>query len=163
MQSCQTESADFFEAFGHVTAVQGEWVQVTIEQQGCGRCHEPGGCGGQSLTQMLNKPQAYWVRNTIQAVEGERVSVLMPPKQVNRAAWLAYLRPLLLLFVGAAAGSIVGGGELYSILGALLGLAFGFIGLKRAARSVTSSESHLNGAEIPLNSEPVLSRVPMQR
>ena len=48
---------------------------VEIEQGGCGRCHEPGGCGGQQLTQMFcSTPKTYRVANEIGAGVGDRVT-----------------------------------------------------------------------------------------
>lgn len=107
---------------GVVRALEGGDALVEVEQGGCGRCHEEGGCGGQQLTQMFcSGPKSYRAENTIGAGIGDRVVVATPSGSVRRTANLAYGAPLL----GAIAGAFVGmsiGGDPWAILGALCGL-----------------------------------------
>ncbi|WP_295003746.1 SoxR reducing system RseC family protein [uncultured Dechloromonas sp.] len=107
---------------GVVRALEGGDALVEVEQGGCGRCHEEGGCGGQQLTQMFcSGPKSYRAENTIGAGIGDRVVVATPAGSVRRTANLAYGAPLL----GAIGGALVGmpiGGDPGAMLGAVCGL-----------------------------------------
>ena len=37
------------ETKGTITALDGDYALVRIADAGCGRCHEPGGCGGVNI------------------------------------------------------------------------------------------------------------------
>ncbi|WP_234086818.1 SoxR reducing system RseC family protein [Azonexus sp. R2A61] len=108
-----------------VSALDGREALVEV-QQGCGRCYEKGGCGGQSLTQMFcNGPKRYRVRNDVGAQVGDTVSVAVAPGNIRRSANLAYGLPV----VACLAGAIVGDlwlGDVAAMLGGLLGLFAGF-------------------------------------
>lgn len=114
---------------GVVRAVEGGDALVEVEQGGCGRCHEEGGCGGQQLTQMFCRgPKSYRAENTIGAGIGERVVVATPSGSVRRTANLAYGAPLM----GAIGGALVGmplGGDPGAMVGAFCGLlaALGYV------------------------------------
>lgn len=107
---------------GVVRALEGGDALVEVEQGGCGRCHEEGGCGGQQLTQMFcSGPKSYRAENTIAAAIGDRVVVATPAGSVRRTANLAYGAPLM----GAIGGAVVGmplGGDPGAMLGAVCGL-----------------------------------------
>ena len=105
-----------------VRSLDADMVEVEIEQ-GCGRCHEEGGCGGQNLTQMFAAgPRHYRLRNTVAAGVGDRVAIAIAPGSVRRSANFAYGVPLAALFVGALAG-----GQLAGDGGAMLGAAAGLL------------------------------------
>ncbi|UCV01765.1 SoxR reducing system RseC family protein [Dechloromonas denitrificans] len=105
-----------------VRSVDGDQALVEVEQGGCGRCHEKGGCGGQHLTQMFcSGPKTYRVDNLVAASVGERVTVAIAAGSVRRTANLAYGVPLLSMLVGAALGTQIGG-DLGAVLGAGGGL-----------------------------------------
>lgn len=114
---------------GVVRALNGSDALVEVEQGGCGRCHEEGGCGGQQLTQMFcSGPKSYRAENSIGASVGERVVVATAPGNVRKTANLAYGAPLL----GAIGGALLGmplGGDAGGIIGAVAGLigAFAYI------------------------------------
>ena len=114
---------------GIVRGLDGEKALVEVEQGGCGRCHEEGGCGGQQLTQMFcSGPKAYEAENGIGAVVGDKVVIATAPGSVRQTANLAYGVPLL----GAIGGAVIGmqlGGDVGGMFGALLGLtgAFAYI------------------------------------
>lgn len=92
-----------------VRAVDGDEAIVEVVQGGCGRCHEKGGCGGQSLTQMMcSGPRTYRVANAGAQV-GDTVTVAVPQGTVTRSANLAYVLPLCGLILGALAGMSWGG------------------------------------------------------
>ncbi len=117
---------------GVVRALEGGDALVEVEQGGCGRCHEEGGCGGQQLTQMFcSGPKSYRAENTIGAGIGDRVVVATPAGSVRRTANLAYGAPLL----GAIGGALVGmpiGGDPGAMVGAVCGLlaALGYVRLR---------------------------------
>lgn len=127
---------------GVVRALEGGDALVEVEQGGCGRCHEEGGCGGQQLTQMFcSGPKSYRAENTVGAGIGDRVVVATPSGSVRRTANLAYGAPLL----GAIAGALLGmpvGGDPGAMLGAVCGLfvALGYVRF-RARLGVGSAQS----------------------
>lgn len=109
-----------------VRDLEGDFALVEVEQGGCGRCHEKGGCGGQQLTQMFcSGPKAWRVANTIGARPGERVLIAISEGSVRRVANLAYGLPLLAAIAAAAAGSSLAG-DTGAIAGAALGLVAAF-------------------------------------
>lgn len=118
-------------------------LEVQDRQTGCGRCHEPGGCGGTLLSQMRpHKERSYRVLNSIDAAIGDRVVVTIPDGALWRASFTIYLLPLLGVLAGAALGSLWGG-ESAAIVGSLLGLGAGILVLKR-------SESRANVAMLKM-------------
>ena len=111
---------------GTVRALEDGRALIEVEQGGCGRCHEEGGCGGQQLTQMFcSGPRTYEADNTIGAHVGDKVVIATVPGSVRKTANLAYGVPLL----GMIGGAIVGMqlfGEMGGMLGALAGLGAAF-------------------------------------
>jgi sigma-E factor negative regulatory protein RseC len=100
---------------------------VEVEQGGCGRCHEKGGCGGQSLTQMFcSEPKRYRVVNDIGAGIGDRVVVAISAGSVRKSANLGYVLPLTATIAGALLGMQLGEDQ-GAMLGAALGLLLSFI------------------------------------
>ena len=99
---------------------------VEVEQGGCGRCHEQGGCGGQSLTQMLcSEPKRYRVVNHIGAGVGDRVVVAIAAGSVRKSANLGYVLPLTATIGGAV--SLYTSGLSLADTGAMLGAAAGLL------------------------------------
>lgn len=110
-----------------VHALDGKYASVEVEQGGCGRCHEKGGCGGQQLTQMFcSGPKTYRVENTIGAVVGDQVTIAIAAGSVRRTANLAYGVPLTATIAGAALGASFGS-DLSAMMGAGIGLALSFL------------------------------------
>ena len=98
------------DAPGTITALDGEYVIVRMEETGCGRCHEDGGCGGNNLGKMFcSTPRTFRVLNPGAAGVGERVNVVIADGAIRRSALLAYGLPLVALFAGALAGLVLGG------------------------------------------------------
>lgn len=90
---------------GTVRALEDGKALVEIEQGGCGRCHEEGGCGGQQLTQMFcSGPRTYEAENKIGASVGDKVVVATPLGSVRKTANLAYGVPLLGMICGRPSG-----------------------------------------------------------
>ncbi|WP_346286795.1 SoxR reducing system RseC family protein, partial [Zoogloea sp.] len=98
------------------------WVDVAVNG-GCGRCSEPGGCGGVNIARPLALPsKVVRVANHIQARPGDAVALVVDDGVPLRAALLAYGWPVLGVIAGAALGTLVaspGQGDLLAALGAL--------------------------------------------
>lgn len=120
---------------GIVRTVDGDQADVEVEQGGCGRCHEKGGCGGQSLTRMFaSGPRKYRVDNTLGAAVGERVTIAVASGSVRRAANLAYGVPLLAAIGGALAGT-AWRGDLGGIAGAVVAFVVAVMYVRHRARA----------------------------
>lgn len=125
-----------------VTRVEGPlaWVKVTAEGEGCGRCHEPGGCRTGMLNEVLGgRCREYAVANELAAVTGARVAVEVPDGLPLRAAGWAYGLPLLALLGGAALGSLLTAGDLGSVVGAAGGLLLAWLVVGRHGRQAARS------------------------
>lgn len=115
------------DAQGTITAVDGDYAIVRMDETGCGRCHEQGGCGGNNLGQMFcSTPRTFRVSNPGKAAVGDSVRVAIADGVVRRSAVYAYGFPLLALFVGAIGGSVLAGeaGAIVGAFGSLLGAWF---------------------------------------
>lgn len=124
---------------GVVRAIDGGEAVVEVEQGGCGRCHEPGGCGGQQLTQALcSGPKTYRVNNPAGAGIGEQVTVAVASGAVRRGANLAYVLPLLALVGGAAIGTQAVG-DLGGIVGGSTGLVVAWFFLRIRMRGASGN------------------------
>lgn len=127
------------EAKGTVVSVEGALAEVRLDETGCGRCHEEGGCGGHNLGAMLCRtPRIYRVDNPAKAQVGQRVTIVVAEGAVRRSATLAYGLPLFVLLLGAASGQVVSG-ELGAIAGAVLGLLSGW-GVSRILQRKRATE-----------------------
>ena len=122
-----------------VRSLDGEFAIVEVEQGGCGRCHEKGGCGGQHLTQMLcTAPKTYRVANPVEAAVGDSVQVGIPAGAVRYSANLAYGVPILGVFSGALLGMQLHG-DSGAILGGVLGLFVAWLIVRNKTRSGVES------------------------
>lgn len=131
------------DAAGTVTAIDGDYALVRLDDTGCGRCHEEGGCGGHNIGSMLCRtPTSYRVVNPAHAQLGDRVQISIAPGAVRRGAMLAYGWPLLALLAGALAGSALAG-DGGAIIGALVALVCAWLVLRRymPARSGAGTDS----------------------
>lgn len=125
------------DAQGIITACHGDTAEVLMDETGCGRCHEDGGCGGNNIGKLLcNSPRTFEVLNPGQSAIGERVTVVIAEGAVRRSALLAYVVPLLALLVGALGGSAVAG-DVGAIAGAVAGLLGAWWALRRAQARAT--------------------------
>lgn len=109
-----------------VARIDGDCAYVELGGSGgCGRCHEAGGCQGGILAQLFrDKPRQYRIYNNIGAAPGDVVVVRVANGEPLRAAFLTYLLPVLLLLLGAAAGTVLGNrSDATAALGALVGFA----------------------------------------
>ncbi|GAO36272.1 positive regulator of sigma E, RseC/MucC [Sulfuricella sp. T08] len=100
----------------------------------CSSCSESS-CGTSVLANFFGKrTPLYRASNEVGAKVGDRVVVGLNESALFKGTLLLYLFPLLLLFVGAVAGSVLAVTadvkDGYSVAGACIGLAAGFLGLK---------------------------------
>lgn len=124
------------ETHARVVRLQGDTAWVRVEApESCGACGGRG-CGSTLYARMLHpREPEYAVDNPISAQPGERVVIGVEDGAVLRAVASAYGLPLVLLILGAMAGSSFGEGA--AIVGGLLGLALGLMRMRR--QSVTGS------------------------
>lgn len=105
------------------------WVDVSAAE-GCGRCHEEGGCGGISIAAPFGRgTRTLRVPNDIDARPGEPVGVVVSDALPVRAAMLTYGWPVLGVLGGAALGTMLSGeapGDLPALIGAVAGGALLF-------------------------------------
>lgn len=118
-----------------VVKIEDATAYVKAERKsGCSAC-STGSCGTSVLAGFFaQKTPLYRASNDVGAKVGDRVVVGMDEAAMFKGTLLLYLFPLLLLFVGAVAGSMLAvAPELkdgYSVVGACVGLVAGFAGLK---------------------------------
>ncbi|MEF8699340.1 MAG: SoxR reducing system RseC family protein [Candidatus Accumulibacter sp. UW26] len=120
------------EAWGTVVAVYEQEATIRIDEGGCGRCHEAGGCGGAGHL-FCATARTFRVPNPDRCAVGQRVRITVAQGSIGRSALHAYAFPLLALFAGVLLGSTLAG-ETGAISGAIGGLFIGWLGLRRAQR-----------------------------
>ena len=132
---------------GRVVALDQDalWVE-TIQQSTCGSCIAQKGCGQSLLSRLGVKPvylrvllegrpaQNYRVNDVIQLGIADDVVV--------KGSLLAYLLPLLLMFVFALAAYSTMGNELATILSAVVGFFLGAISVRWHARYYRNHSSY---------------------
>jgi len=117
------------DASGMITAIDGDYAIVQMDETGCGRCHEQGGCGGNNIGKMFcNAPRTFRVLNPGHSAINDRVTIVIAEGTVRRSATLAYGLPLLALILGALTGTALSG-EIGAIIGALIGLLCSWLAL----------------------------------
>jgi len=124
------------------------WVSVSVAQ-GCGRCNEPGGCGGVNVVRLFGSAhRAVRVRNDVDARPGERVGVRVDDGVPLRAALVAYVWPVVGVVVGAALGTVAASSGSADFLAGLGAIAGGF-----AAAVLGRRHSTWSSRELPLRLE----------
>lgn len=134
LRSTQQETRLVTEVWGTVTVVDGQYATIRVDDRGCGRCNEPGGCGGKNIgTLLCGTSRIVQALNSQQHRVGDRVRVSVLDGSLRYSATYAYGFPLLALLAGALLGSALVG-EFGAIAGATAGLVVGWLGLRRAQR-----------------------------
>lgn len=122
-----------------ISRLDGEFALVAPESSGgCGNCSSNATCGAGAMAQAIGggRRTLLRARNPIGACPGQRVVIGIAEAQLNKAAILTYLLPLVGLILGAVLGEaaagllIEGSREPGAILGGLLGLAAVFVWLR---------------------------------
>lgn len=104
-----------------VRALEGNEAIVEIENTGCGRCHEPGGCGGQSIAHLFgSNERSYRLPNRCAAQVGDRVDLVVERGQLHQTATRLYVLPLLGVLAGAMLGNLWAGDQ-GAVIGAVAG------------------------------------------
>ncbi|HMW17011.1 MAG TPA: SoxR reducing system RseC family protein [Accumulibacter sp.] len=117
-----------------VVAVDDDYVTLRIERNGCGRCQQAGGCGGNSLGKLFcQTPATFRIANSGDYAVGTQVKVSVADGAIGQSAWQAYVIPLLIVLTGAMTGFWIVG-EIGAMIGAAAGLFLGWLGLWRANR-----------------------------
>lgn len=114
-----------------VSRLEGDNVMVVdvTPERGCGRCDEPGGCGG-GLAVAKPCVRTYRFQNDIGAAVGDAVLLGLPEGAVLGAAAWAYLMPGILAIVGALLAIQIAAGDISAIVGAVVGLLLGILALR---------------------------------
>ena len=112
----------YMERIGEVTAVRGEWLEITFcrpaDCEKCNACH-----GGKSQTTLVLKGQAK---------VGDAAVVQMPVKTFMQASATAYVLPLAALLAGMFIGAalVPAQQDAAGLIGALIGLGASMLALK---------------------------------
>lgn len=124
------------------------WVDVSVAQ-GCGRCHEPGGCGGVNIAKPFGASrQVLKVCNDAGAQPGEQVGVVIDDRVPLRAALRAYAAPVLGVLAGAALGTAFAPAALVDLSAGLGALAGGGLAVMLVRGKPVSG-----GADLPIRLE----------
>ena len=109
-------------------------VETGPRAVGCGRCFEPGGCGGGLQNgQESRKSRQYHVGNFINASVGDHVLICVPAGSILKSALLSYGLPLSMLIFGTAMATWLYGSDSAALIGGLSGLAAGLALLRFVA------------------------------
>lgn len=113
-----------------VTDIHGHHALLRIDRPlaGCGRCHEPGGCGGGLVNaRHAGGPVSLRVFNTLGVIPGDQVLVEISPGSILKTAALTYGSATLLAILGAILSTHFWNGDSAAVMGALLGLVAGAV------------------------------------
>jgi len=99
------------------------WVRLTEQETGCGRCHEPGGCGGVRIAHAFGKPNdRFRISDVTGFAEGDLVQLVADDRAALYAGLTSYGWPTLGAILGAAVGT-----RLDAEPGAAIGLGVGLV------------------------------------
>lgn len=132
---------------GVVVRVDDEFAYVHTAGQGsaCGSCASRSGCGSANAELgAQKKAQVLRLPNPIHARAGDRVVIQAAQGAVLKAVWWVYLLPLLLAMVGAAGLHALTDNEMVALVGLLVGLAAGFLALRRQTPRCNSRQQILS-------------------
>ena len=116
------------------------WVERE-RSSSCGSCAANKGCGTATLQKVMgNKRSRIRAINQANAKVGQQVVVGLEEQALLKGSLLAYIMPLLMMFVGALLCEMVFAVEGLTILGGVAGLAIGFFLLMRLSHKVACDE-----------------------
>lgn len=121
------------EELATVIKTEGDVMAVEIQRQStCGSCSVKSGCGTSLVASLFGKRRALLsLPNTIHARPGDRVVLGISEKDLVTGSIRLYLYPLAGLLLGAMAGHLLAGSELFTILSGLTGMILVLLGLRR--------------------------------
>jgi sigma-E factor negative regulatory protein RseC len=101
------------------------WVEA-VQKSACETCTAQKGCGTAVLSKLTGRTSRLRVLKSPQASQfysvGQQVTIAIPEDVVVLASVCAYLVPLFTSLLGLW---LLGSNDVYSVVGAVLGLAFG--------------------------------------
>jgi sigma-E factor negative regulatory protein RseC len=107
------------------------WVRLTAQQTGCGRCDEPGGCGGARIAHAFGKPNEVFRIDQAQGFEvGQSVRLVADERAALYAGLASYGLPTLGAIAGVALGTAVAASS-GAIVGLVAGLGLSVLGVRR--------------------------------
>ena len=102
------------------------WVRVDDRPSGCGRCNEPGGCGGARISYAFGRPNdVFQITCAAQFEAGDRVVLTIEDGAAIGAALATYGAPTAGAILGAGLGTWVAG-DMGAAIGLLAGLLLSF-------------------------------------
>ncbi len=122
---------------GVITEVQKNTAIVQIKRTSAcgGKCASCSGCE--------TTPHKVEVRNRIEAQIGQIVEIEMKDSRVLFAAFMIYIIPLMMLFVGYGIGILLFGIELYAGVTGVILLIISFVSLKLMDKRLNRSEKYM--------------------
>jgi len=120
------------EEYAIVTKSEGTTATLEIERRtACGLCGQKRGCGNATWGKMLgHDSHDFTAENQINAKVGDSVVVGIDEQAVLSSAFFLYVVPLAGLLMGTLVANYLFKNQFYVILGAMLGLALGFLWVK---------------------------------
>lgn len=125
------------ESDGVVVRIEGDfaWIRPASPGHACGACANRSGCAASAgLLTGAAAPGLLRLPNVIHARPGDAVVIRAADGVILGAVWRVYAIPLLLALGGAMLMSYLTGSEGAALAGMLLGLAGGFLALRRDRR-----------------------------
>lgn len=120
------------EEYAIVTKSAGTTATLEIERRtACGLCGQKRGCGNATWGKMLgHDSHDFTAENQIHAKVGDSVVVGIDEQAVLNSAFFLYVVPLVGLLIGTLVADYLFKNQFYVIIGAVLGLALGFLWVK---------------------------------
>ncbi len=131
-----------------VGKADGKVELAVTRQSACTACAEKNSCGGQQETHSAHR---IWLATDIPLKTGETVSVAMSEQTVWHAALLMYGLPLSGFVLGLLLGAYFG--DAVAMLGALAGLALGFLLAGRLSRKIAKPLQLFQQAPAPITTQ----------
>lgn len=126
----ENNNENIIETVVKIIAIDNNNFAEVQAQNGCGKCHSKGGCGGTHLTKIFcsNDKNTMKIENSLNAKIGDYVIIGFAKNTLQNSVTLAYGLPLLALIFGALIGNIFG--ENFAITLGFLSMFVAFILLK---------------------------------
>ena len=141
------------------------WIE-TQRKSACGQCSANKGCGTSVLSKVIgNKLSRMKAINKINAEVGDEVIVGLNEQSLLKGAFMAYILPLLFLFLFSYFGQLISdffqinNNELLVIVFAMLGFYVGLRQLRKFSASIAENENYQPVILKKLNSPSVFVNV----
>lgn len=132
------------------SAEQSIAILEIVRKTACGLCGQTRGCGNSIWGKLFgHKSTSFKAQNSINANVGDNVIVGINESALMKSALLLYMLPLATMFIGAILASILLSNDLLVVLGAIIGLALGFLWVK----------GHMAGRAYYVNNQPKILRL----